>query len=379
MGKETMTGRERIIKTIKGEKTDRMPIDLGMHFSTGISAFAYFNLRKHLGLSTDNVEMIDMTQMLARVDEDIIERFHIDTILLNPAWPGRKHWNIREDYSFIIPPTANPKLLQDGKWEIELNSERAVLLEGGYFMEGGWPDYYCLPQEEKLDLFAARAERIYKETDKYTMLMGFPAYFGGLDFACDMITDPEECAAHNERLLKEQIAYFDKANKKMGKYINCIEVNSDLGTQENLLCRPEDYRELCMPYLKDFCSHVHNTSDIQIFMHSCGAMSELLPDIINSGVDAINPVQISAKNMDPKTLKERFGGKIAFWGGGCDTQSILNFADEEKVKEHVRENVRIFKENGGFVFNQVHNIMGDVKPENIVAMLDTAYEESFYN
>ena len=113
-------------------------------------------------------------------------------------------------------------------------------------------------------------------------------------------------------------------------------------------------------------------------MHNCGGIEPLLPCLIDARIDVINPVQISATGMDPQTLKTKYGDHIIFWGGGCDTQKVLSFATPEIVDRHVRGLVHIFKQNGGFVFNQVHNIMGDVPPENVVAMLDTAYEESFY-
>jgi uroporphyrinogen decarboxylase len=123
---------------------------------------------------------------------------------------------------------------------------------------------------------------------------------------------------------------------------------------------------------------VHQNSDLKIFLHCCGSMKPFIPSLIESGVDIINPVQISAANMDPEALKREFGDKMTFWGGGCNTQQILNNGTPEDVRKNVRELVRIFKPGGGFIFNQVHNIMGDVKPENVVAMLDTAYEESFF-
>lgn len=377
MSTETMTSRERVTRTVRGEPTDRMPIDLGVHFSTGISGFAYWNLREYLGLPTDRIEMADMSQLLARVDDDVLERFHSDTMLLNPPWPNPHRWNIRGRYSFLIPEKAQPALQKDGSWTIDADGKTSRLLPGGFFMEGSCPDFYGLSSPDKIRLFAARAERLFKETDKYTMFMGFSAFFDGLDFACDMITDPETCREKNQARLERQIAYFDQVNAAMGKYINCIEVNSDLGTQDGLMCRPDDYRELCAPFLKQFCSHVRSTSDIQIFLHCCGSVSSLIPDIIACGVDILNPVQISARNMDPQYLKSAFGDKITFWGGGCDTQKVLNFGTPEQVRAHVRHNVETFRPNGRYVFNQVHNIMGDVRPENIVAMFDTAYENSF--
>jgi uroporphyrinogen decarboxylase len=377
--KETLTGRQRILKTLAGEPVDRVPMDLGVHFSTGISVFAYHNLRKYLGLSTDSIEMIDMVQMLARVDKDIRQRFHLDTVLLNPKWPNPHRWNIKDEYEFIIPGSAQPEYHEDGRWTIQIGNDLQTLLPGGYFMEGGWPDFYAMDPDEKLKLFAAEARKLREEEDLFTMYMGFNGFFDGLEFACDMITDPDECIALNEKRLKDQIAAFDKVNKAMGPYIDSIEVNSDLGTQNNLMCRPEDYEEICAPYLKEFCRHVHETSDIKVFMHSCGSIIKALPMIVDCGVDIINPVQISASDMDPKVLKEQFGGKINFWGGGCNTQQILNNGSPEDVKKNVKELMDVFKPGGHFVFNQVHNIMGDIKPENIVAMFDTAYENSFYN
>jgi uroporphyrinogen decarboxylase len=376
MIKETMTSRQRVLKAINHQKVDRMPIDLGVHFSTGISVFAYHNLRKYLGLDTEHIEMIDCVQGLARVDWDIIERFHIDTILLNPGWTAPYQWNVREDYRFWVPPTFRPLLQEGGGYRVDFKGSSMYMPSGAYFFDGAWPDFYDLEEDSKLNLFADNAKRIYEETDKFTMMMGFPGFFGGLDFACDMLLDPEGCKALNAEVLKESIEKFDRVNAKMGKYINAIEVNSDLGMQNAPMCSPSSYEECCLPYLKRFCSHVHQNSDIKIFMHSCGSIAQLLPYIIEAGVDIINPVQISASNMDPSHLKEKYGDKICFWGGGCDTQDILWKRTPEEISKHVAKLIQIFKKDSGFIFNQVHNIMGNVPPENIVALFDTAYNNS---
>lgn len=164
----------------------------------------------------------------------------------------------------------------------------------------------------------------------------------------------------------------------MGKHIQAIAINSDLGSQMGPLCNPKLYDDLCAPFVKEFCDFVHQNSDLKIFIHSCGSMKAFLPTLIDCGVDIFNPVQITAANMDPVQLKKEFGDRATFWGGGCITQGVLNNGTPLDVANNVRELVKIFKPGGGFVFNQVHNIMGDVRPENIVAMLDTAYEESFY-
>ena len=137
--------------------------------------------------------------------------------------------------------------------------------------------------------------------------------------------------------------------------------------------------EFCMPYYKRFCEFVHANSDIKVFLHNCGSIKELIPMFIDADIDVLNPVQISAEDMDPQELKDEYGEGICFWGGGCNTQHVLSTGTPDAVISNVRYLVRTFKEKGGFVFNQVHNIMGNVPPENIVAMLDTAYEESFYD
>ncbi len=376
--RETMTSRQRVLKTINHENTDRMPIDLGVHFSTGISVFAYYNLRRLLGLDVDNIEMIDCVQMLARVDRDVIDRFHIDTVLLNPAWPSTHIWNPRGDYRFRVPDTFHPTQQPDGAWKMPVGDAEMYLPAGGYFFDGAWPDFYGLDDPARMDLFARRAEELYKETDKFTLMMGFCSYFYDLNFACDMLTDPDKCRRLNETMLAREIARFDEVNRRMGGYIQAIELNGDLGMQSGLMCTPDSYEELCYPYLKAFCRHVHENSDIKLFLHSCGSIYRALPMIVDAGVDILNPVQISAREMDPQTLKKEFGDKICFWGGGCETQTALWSYTPQQIREHVKGLVDIFKPGGGFVFNQVHNIMGNVPAENIVAMLDTAYENSFY-
>jgi uroporphyrinogen decarboxylase len=377
---ETLTSRERVLRTINHQPVDRMPIDLGMHYSTGISAFAYWNLREHLGLPTHNIQIPDMCQFLARVDEDVLKRFHCDCMLLNPGWQGEQIWNPRGKYHFRLPATAKPVLREDGSWIFEKNGGRMRMPQGGYFFDGDWLGFDDREEDALLAAYAAEAERIYKETAYFTTYIGYHAYFScaDLDWQCKMITDPEEILEENERIHQHQIKHVTKVIDKMGAHIQAIAINSDLGSQIGPLCNPALHEELCAPFVKRFCDFVHQNSDLKIFLHCCGSMKPFIPSLIESGVDIINPVQISAANMDPEALKREFGDKMTFWGGGCNTQQILNNGTPEDVRKNVRELVRIFKPGGGFIFNQVHNIMGDVKPENVVAMLDTAYEESFF-
>ena len=377
---ETMNSRERVLRAINHQPADRMPIDLGFHYSTGISAFAYSNLREYLGLSVDNIQVPDMFQFLARVDEDVLERFHCDCMLLNPGWKKTMPWNPRGKYNFFIPAAANPRLQADGSWVIGHRNTGKRMPEGGFFFDGPSLALEEEGEDEMVKRYAKEAERIYKETGYFTMFIGYHAYFlcDDVDWQCRMLTDPEEILEENRRIHEEQIKSVTKVIESMGNYIQAIAINSDLGSQIGPLCRPSLYEDLCAPFVKKFCDFVHQNSDLKIFLHSCGSIKQFIPTLIECGVDIFNPVQISAKDMDPLALKREFGDKATFWGGGCNTQTVLSAGTPEDVARNVRELVRIFKPGGGFVFNQVHNIMGDVKPENIIAMLDTAYEESFY-
>ncbi|MCL2363709.1 MAG: hypothetical protein FWC71_03490 [Defluviitaleaceae bacterium] len=372
--KETMTRRQRVLAAINHETPDRVPIDLGVHFSTGISAFAYKHLREYLNLDEKPIEIVDTVQMLARVHEDVLERFHCDTLLLNPPPKHPAQWHVRDDYKFILPESSMPARKANGDWIFERDNQHMRMPSGGYFFDGAWlmPQEYKT-EEEEFNAYAASAERIYKETDYFTMQMGFGGYFPGLDFACLMLTDPDEAQAWQKGLHEHNLAKFKKILPLYGKYIQCIELNADLGAQNGPLFRPQLFEDFCLPYMKAFISYVHDNSDIKVFLHSCGAMEPFIPYLIEAGVDILNPIQLSAANMDAAALKEKYGKQICFWGGGCDTQNILPTASTDEIITHVQDMIHIFAPGGGFVFNQVHNIMGDIAPDKIVAMFDAAY------
>ena len=378
-----MTSRERVIRTLRRQRVDRMPIDLGMHYSTGISAFAYWNLREHLGLSTDNIVIPDMIQFLARVDEDVMQRFHVDCILLHPGWPQTHRWRPRgrgrgaeRRYDFIIPKTAQPQLQPDGSWLMQRKGATLCMPSGGFFFDGGWPGF---SDDPTFDRTYREAERIYKETPYATFWMGFGGYFSqDPDWLCRMIEEPQKVLEENEAQCQRDIETAGEAIHRMGKYVQGFCLNSDLGAQNGPICSLAHYQQFAAPFVRKLCDFIHRNSDCKTFLHCCGSVKPLIPTLIDSGIDVLNPVQISASNMDPRQLKSDLGDRIVFWGGGCNTQTVLGRKTPQEVAQHVRELVSVFRPGGGFVFNQVHNIMGDVPSENIVAMLDTAYAESFY-
>jgi uroporphyrinogen decarboxylase len=384
MPQETLTSRERVIRTLNRQPVDRFPIDLGSHLSTGISAFAYWRLREYLGLSTDAVWVPDLVQMVAYVDEDILQRFHLDCILLEPRWPGARRWTPREPFHFGVPEAFQPHQNADGDWVAQQKDQAMRMPKDGFFFDGAWlSNWGGLEEDAALRLYGQMAERIYKETPYATNFVGysygggFNAFFGGIERCIEMHDDPERVLAEHEQTLAEYLRRAGKIIDGFGSYIQLITIGDDMGTQDRPMCRPSLVERFTAPYIRRFCEFIHRNSDIKVFMHNCGSIKPLIPMLIDCGVDVLNPVQISAKNMDPQALKTEFGDRLVFWGGGCDTQNVLAVKTPAEVQENVHQLAGVFRANGGFVFNQVHNIMGDVPPENIVAMLDAAYEMSF--
>ena len=379
MPTEKLSRRTRVRNAIEHKPVDRCPIDLGVHFSTGISVFAYHNLRRFLGLSTENIEMIDSVQMLARVENDVLERFHVDTKLLRPRWKNPVRWNVRDEYTFLICNRLLPQRQTNGDNVVSLDGQRMRLPAGGYFFDGDWINVCELDEADFLSETVRQADEMRVNGDYFNLFMDFPAYFFDLDFACDMYTDPDSVHERNAACHKSNLRLLENLFRadKNGN-IDSVSLNSDLGMQNAPMLRPEMYGEYCFPYVKQFCDFVHKNSDKKVFLHSCGSIEPLLPYIVEAGVDVINPVQISAQNMEPSVLKKRYGERLCFWGGGCNTQQVLGSKTPEEVRANVRMLMEVFKPGSGFVFNQVHNIMGDVPPENIVAMLDEAYRSSWY-
>lgn len=384
--RETMTSRERVIRTLRREPVDRVPLDLGSHMSTGISAFAYWRLREYLGLPVGDIWVPDVVQFLAYVEEDVRQRLHLDCILLQPPWPRSHVWSPRAPYRFRIPASAQPQRNDAGEWILTQDDRAMRMPPGGSFFDGAWLSKWSeLDEADGLTLLAAEARRIAEETEYATNFVGygygigFGAFFGGFEHVVEMLDDPEGVKAQHEAELAASIARAGRVIDAVGDRVQLLTISDDMGMQNGPMCRPALVEEFIVPYLSRFCDFVHRHSDIKIFMHNCGSIKPLIPLLIDCGVDVLNPVQISADDMDPRELKAAFGDRIVFWGGGCDTQHVLSTATPEAVTEHVRANVAAFKPNGGFVFNQVHNILADVPPENIVAMFDAAYAAGWYD
>jgi len=394
--------RDRIISALNHKGSDRIPVDLGSTDSSGITWFAYDNLKKALGIS-GNTRVIDLMQMTVKVEHEILEFAGSDSTALIFE-PGKwKTYEFRKGHSVEIPGKVQIKEKKNGELLIysgDGTPSYRCPRNGFYFdsiyhplesaqspgdIDMGVPfmEYYDMPQymDESFSDLKERAKILYRETD-YAIVANLWLHLlaagqelrGFENFMMDLIINKKMVHRFFERILEIYIPRIDKYLEAVGDSIDVVQVNDDLGTQRGLQFSLETYREMLKPYQKRLWQHIKQKSNKHILFHSCGSIYELIPDLIELGVDAINPVQVSAKNMDTRKLKMEFGKDITFWGGGCDTQEVLPYGKPEDIKEEVKRRVEDLSGDGGFVFCQVHNIQPDVPVENILAMYEALDE-----
>ena len=194
------------------------------------------------------------------------------------------------------------------------------------------------------------------------------------NFLMDLYMDPVNVHKLLDKLLEMHMDFLSKICEAVGDIVEVVKFGDDLGTNTGPFMPNEIYNEFFKPRHKIMCDYVKANTSAHTMLHCCGGIYDLIPELIEAGFEILNPVQINAFNMEPERLKKEFGREVTFWGGGVNTQSILNRATPQQVKDHVRHNIEIFSKGGGFIFNTVHNIMPDVPPENIIAMFETVRE-----
>ncbi len=405
-----MTSRERVRRALNFQKPDRVPIDLGGMRASGIAASAYSRLKDRLGLQSPT-KVADAMQILAEVEPEMLERLHIDVVALDV---GTAAWAMADAASGIekrlfdgtevyFPPATNIREDAEGGWLLCDGSGLpfARMPRAGFYFDYMRPTMAgrIVPPrfrprddvpDEQLEALAARARHLHEQTDKAILgwgaalsLVGLSALLaenitqGSLDAWLAMLMT-EKPTAHEMmgRYVDATIKCFELYHQAIGERAIAWGVGSDdAGTQRGELLSPELYAEMILPHYKRLCEWVHAHTGWKTFLHSCGCVHDYVEGWIDAGVDILNPVQISATRMEPRQLMDEFGGRIVFWGGGCDTQQVLPLASLQQVRRHVRENLEIFGAGeGGFVFTQVHNIQPNVPAENIEAMLEAAWQ-----
>ena len=386
-----MDSRERVLTALSHKEPDRVPFDLGGTVVSGIQASAYRRLRHYLGLPEKEIVFADEIQQVAQVDEDVKERLGVDV-------------------SNVSPQPAMPNKITIGNIQGRPNRYFHDEFQVGWRMpvEGGlYYDMFSHPlagqiTEEALETYAlpdpldpARFPRLRDlaqkviEVEKRALVIGnfssgiFELYMwtrGYKDGYAGWKGNPGLAGKILHKFVELQFAYWDKVFETLkGVPIDVVHMADDVAGQKSMLISPASYRNMLKPFHKEMFDFIHEKSDARVFFHSCGSVYPIIPDLIEAGVDILNPVQVSAAKMDSAMLKREFGKDLCFWGGGVDTQNAFdeNHSPGE-VRKDVRKRLQDLMPGGGFIFNTVHNIQSNVPPANIMAMWETLQEYGVY-
>jgi hypothetical protein len=417
-----MNSRQRVLAALHHEQPDAVPLDLGGGPVTGMHASSVYQLRQALKLDRPGtpVKVVEPYQMLGEVASDLIETLGVDVVPLGSprtmfGYPieGWKPWTLFDGTPVLVPAAFNTQPEPNGDILMYPEGDRTVppsgrMPKGGFYFDTivrQEPiDDDALNPDDNLEEFgpisdadlehyAAESDRLWRETDKAIL-----ANFGGTAFG-DIalvpapflkrprgIRDVAEWYMSTvsrfdyvyevfDRQCSIALANLARIREAVGDRVAAVFITgTDFGTQSGPFIGPTMYRKLYQPFHARVNGWVHEHTPWKTFIHSCGSVVALLPDIIAAGFDILNPVQCSATGMDPQTLKDRFGAQITFWGGGVDTQKTLPFGTPDEVRRQVRQRIEIFNRGGGFVFNTVHNVQSRTPAENLLAMYETVAE-----
>jgi hypothetical protein len=417
-----MNSRQRVETALNHEQPDYVPLDLGASSVTGMHVSSVYLLRQSLGLDTPGtpVKVTEPYQMLGEIAPDLIEALGIDVVGLggtktmfgfeNRDW---KPWMLTDGTPVLVPGAFNTDPEPNGDILMYPEGDRSAppsgrMPQGGYYfdtivrqepidedklnVEDNLQEFGPISDAE-LGHFAARAEQLYRETDKAIL-----ANFGGTAFG-DIALVPAPWLKHPKGIrdvaewYMSTVARFDyvyevfrrqcdialanlaKLYDAVGDRVTAVFITgTDFGTQHGPFISPAAYRKLFQPFHRQVNDWIHTHTRWKTFIHSCGSVVALLDDFAAAGFDILNPVQCSATGMDPQTLKDRYGDRFTFWGGGVDTQKTLPFGTPEEVRAEAQTRIQILGRNGGFVFNPVHNVQSRTPVENLLALYGAVRE-----
>jgi hypothetical protein len=421
-----MTSRERVAKALSHQEPDRVPLDLGGSATTGMQVSSVYLLRQALQLDPPGtpVKVVEPYQMLGEIKPDLMDALGIDVVSLRSrrtmfGFPneGWKEWKLFDGTPVLVPEAFNTDPEPDGSILMYPEGDRSVppsarMPQGGFYFDSLNrqepidesrlnPDdnleEFGLISDDDLAYFEREAKRLYEETDKAIL-----ANFGGTAFGdialvpapwlkhpkgirdveewyVSTVSRPQYIYRVFERQCEIALANLEKIHRVVGDRVTAVfTTGTDFGMQTGPFIAPITYRKLFKPFNAQINDWIHTHTTWKSFIHSCGSVWALLPDFVDAGFDILNPVQCSAANMDPRRLKETYGSKVTFWGGGVDTQRTLPFGTPEDVRREVRERIRTFAAGGGYVFNTIHNVQARVTKENLLALYEGVREYGRY-
>jgi len=413
-----MNSRERILAALDHRQPDRVPLDLGGSVLTGMHVSSVYRLRQALHLDPPGtpVKVIDPYQMLGEIGSDLVEAVEADvlpvptpTTLFGFPKTGWKPWRLFDGTPVLVPAAFNTEADENGDILMYPEGDRSVppsarMPQGGYYFDeivrqpplvearldpADNCEEFTILSAEVVRYYAEESERLERTTDK-TLFAGFCfSSFGDIalvpapwlkhprgirdieEWYVSTLTRRDYVYRVFERQAEVALANLSRLHAALGERVHVTLVTgTDFGAQTTSFISPQSYRDLYQPFHRAVNDWVHRHTRWKTFIHSCGSVLELIPEFIASGFDILNPVQTAAAGMDPRTLKERFGERLVFWGGGVDTQHTLPFGTPAQVREQVRERLEAFAHGGGFVFAAVHNIQAGIPVENLLALFE---------
>ncbi|HEY8665729.1 MAG TPA: uroporphyrinogen decarboxylase family protein [Tepidisphaeraceae bacterium] len=397
-----MTSRQRILAAINHRPVDRVPVDFGGTRQSGISAYAYAPLRKHLQTpAPEPMRIFDLFQMLAEIEPRVAARFGADCVALhrpavafglsNAQYKTYRFDGIDEDA--LVPADFSP--VTDAAGDLVLQRAGAVIARmprGGFYFDrfekypgATHPDLatFSPPRLGAADLrhYEMASRHLFDETDKAVIAALGPPYelFNGIgqggfeEWMMTFASEDDYVRALYDKLVDTWIENLIAFQRAVGDRVHILQIADDFGTQHAPFLSEAMFRDKLLPAYRRGLDWIHNHTGWKVMLHSDGAIFPLLDAIVEMGVDILNPVQTTADGMDARRLHERYGGKLVFWGGSCDCQNTLTYGTSQQVAAEVRENLRIFRpSDGGYVFAPVHNVQANVPPQNVAALFDTA-------
>jgi hypothetical protein len=413
-----MTSRERILAACAHRQPDKLPVDFGGGFQTGIHVSMVYKLRQALGLGRPGnpVKVVEIYQMLGEIAPDLQAALGVDTVSLHGTgtmfgFPKTefKEWQLADGTPVLVPKDFNTRYEPNGDLLQWPDNDRSVppsgrMPAGGHFFDAiirqepldegklnpsdNTEEFQEVPDAE-LEHFRRLAERLATTTDKALFCT-----FGGLTFGdialvpatflrrpkgirdveewyISTVSRPDFLKAVFKRQAEVAIENLERLHAVIGDRAAIVQTNgTDFGTQNGPFLSAAKYRDLFLPYQKRVNGWIHRHTTWKTFMHCCGGIAPLLDAVVEAEFDILNPVQCSAKGMDARALKEHYGDQLVFWGGGVDTQKTLPFGKPQEVRDQVRERIEIFAPGGGFVFCTIHNIQANTPIENVLAMFE---------
>ena len=427
-----MNSRERVGLALSHQEADRVPLDLGGCGQTSMHVSTVYQLRQALHLDPPGtpVKVVEPYQMLGEIGADLRDALGVDVANLNT--PGTlfgfpledwKPWEFWDGTPLLVPGKFNTEPDENGDILMYVDDDRdtlpcARMPEGGFYFDSivrqepldgdtfanGEPldprdnaEDFTPISDGDLAHLESESRRMYEETDAAIMLVVGGAGFGDIalvpgpwmkrpkgirdiaEWYMSTVTRKEYVRQVFELQCEVVMANLPKIYRAVGDRVSVAWVSgTDFGSQNSCFISPRAFRDLYKPFYQRVNGWIHEHTPWKTFIHSCGSIQPLIPDIIEAGFDILNPVQTSANNMAPADLKARFGDQVTFWGGGVDTQRTLPFGTPDEVRAQVRERLEVFGKGGGFVFNPIHNVQASVPVENLLAMYETVRECGVY-